>query len=285
MNFTRTVLLALLVTIVGPFGSTRAAEEPAENCPAVMPEGSQERRAVAKDWFSRAEAAETSGNEPLAIKAYACSLSAVPHAFTAYNLARVAHKAGDLEMALQGYQAYVKLSPEAKDREKVQAQIEDISARVASVRDEQAALEHVARADAAPKAEVKLAEVIPEVPRPRERPPQTTNTAVGPSNTALWIVGAAGAVTLVVGILLNVAAHSKMANCRTQADTNQVAAARASCDSAKAAAYTSYGLLAASGLTLAIDAAILLHRPSTAISQVALRTTPGGATVSALFRF
>src|SRR5262245_22937178 len=83
----------------------------AEDCPDRVPEGSRERRALAKDWFSRAEAADAANDPIAAVKAYQCSLKMVPHAFTAFNLGRLAERTGDLELAVDAFSTYVKLAP------------------------------------------------------------------------------------------------------------------------------------------------------------------------------
>ena len=94
----------------------------AEDCPDKVPAASRERRALAKDWFSRAESADAA-NDPIgALKAYQCSLKMVPHAFTAFNLGRLAERTGDLELAVEAFNTYLKLAPEAPDRTQIRSQ-------------------------------------------------------------------------------------------------------------------------------------------------------------------
>src|SRR5512138_441538 len=96
----------------------RAAE-----CPESSPEEAQERRKLAKEWFSTAETAENSGDDAEATRAYACSYKMVAHPYTAFNLARVAERSGDSDLALKMYKAYLALKPDAKDREEVKVKI------------------------------------------------------------------------------------------------------------------------------------------------------------------
>src|SRR5262245_16299974 len=114
--FQRTVFAFGLAAaaVAGAPAAARAAD-----CPEVAPDDAVERRNLAKTWFSKAENAETSGDDQAAIKAYECSLKLAPHAATAYNLARVSEKAGDLDMALHAYRNYLTLKPQAPDREEV----------------------------------------------------------------------------------------------------------------------------------------------------------------------
>src|SRR4051812_23325132 len=113
MSATRACAALYLLILLGA-ASARAQDM---TCPTEVPGSSTERRARAKEWFSRAEAAEAASDPIAAVKAYQCSLHMVPHAFTAFNLARLAEKTGDLELAIESYDAYLKLAPEAPDRE------------------------------------------------------------------------------------------------------------------------------------------------------------------------
>ena len=110
--------------------AVRAAE-----CPASSPDRTEERRALAKEWFARAEAAENAGNDVDAVRAYACSMKMVAHAFTAFNLARVAERSGDLELALKSYKAYLTLKADAPDRDEVQAKIGELEAKIREVKE------------------------------------------------------------------------------------------------------------------------------------------------------
>src|SRR5688500_12063017 len=106
----------------------------AHDCPTEIPASSRDRRARAKEWFGRAEAAESVSNPIAAAKAYQCSLRIVPHAFTAFNLGRLAERTGDLELALEAFNTYLQLAPEAQDRADIEARIAALNVRIAALR-------------------------------------------------------------------------------------------------------------------------------------------------------
>ena len=93
MRFAATVLAVLL--FAGPVL--------AEECPEFVPEDSVQRRQLAKKWFTRGEEGIKINDDLGALKAYQCSLKFVPHGFTAFNIAQVAERVGDLELAVASY--------------------------------------------------------------------------------------------------------------------------------------------------------------------------------------
>ncbi len=275
------VMAALLAADVTPTGA-------ASECPTSPPAAAAQRRSLAKEWFSRAEAAESAGSAALAVKAYACSLKMVPHPSSAFNMARLAEKAGDFEMALTGYRSYLKLTPEAPDRVEVQARVAELDKRAAAVRDGQAAVDSAAAAPAEPPPA--------ESPTPPPAEPAVAGLSSAPvaepapaasagARAAPWIIAATAAAALGSALALNVVARSNMTNCRSQATRNDLDTARQSCDKAKLAAYGSYGLFAVSGIALAVDIGLIWNRPSAPVQTVALSVIPGGGSLSALLRF
>src|SRR5450759_587307 len=122
----RLATLSFAILLFGP-GAARAAD-----CPEASPEDAQERRKLAKEWFSTAEAAENGGNDVEATRSYACSYKMVAHPFTAFNLARVADRSGDGELALKMYKAYLALKPDAKDKDEVKGKIKALEDKMAS---------------------------------------------------------------------------------------------------------------------------------------------------------
>jgi len=116
---------AFAVLLLGPLAA-RAAE-----CPESSPEDAQERRRLAKEWFSRAETAENSKDDAEAKRAYACSYKMVAHPFTAYNLARVSERSGDNELALKMFKAYLTLKPDAQEKEQVKVRIKSLEEKIA----------------------------------------------------------------------------------------------------------------------------------------------------------
>src|SRR5215213_3063703 len=135
----RTIYPALLLCALAVLGAPAAARaQPATgDCPTEIPNASSTRRALAKDWFSRAEAAEAASDPIGAVKAYQCSLRLVPHAFTAFNLGRLAERTGDLELAVESFNTYLKLSPEAADKAEIQSKLAALNERIRSLRTEQ----------------------------------------------------------------------------------------------------------------------------------------------------
>src|SRR3954465_1662250 len=111
------VVLALLLTL------TYARESHAEDCPDSPPADAAERRTLAKRWFTDAEEAERRHDEVAAVRAYQCSMRMVPHAFTAYNLAKVSEQTGDLELAVDSYHHYLALKTNAEDAAEISAHV------------------------------------------------------------------------------------------------------------------------------------------------------------------
>jgi len=270
--------------------AVRAAE-----CPASSPDRTEERRALAKEWFARAEAAENAGNYVDAVRAYACSMKMVAHAFTAFNLARVAERSGDLELALKSYKAYLTLKADAPDRDEVQSKIGELEAKVREVKENIGGAEPTA-APPPPveaKPEVPVApppEERPEKPSPIEPPPHVNEPlpeAHGSLHVAEWVVGGVAVAALTTAIILNVAARSDMNTANTTTDPNQ---SKSSWDSAKTEAYTSYAMFGLAGAAAAVEA-VLLYRLWSSSSDnpsdtsVGLGWTPGGLTLSARSRF
>jgi hypothetical protein len=275
-------------------GAARAAE-----CPASSPEDPQERRKLAKDWFGMAEAAENGGNDIEATRDYACSYKMVAHPFTAYNLGRVSERAGDNELALKMFKAYLTLKPDAQDKEEVKGKIKALEEKIASGTvigssesangEEGGGKPAEPREELAPPPEPKPAPVV-RLPRNKEPAPE----AETPSHAVEWIVGGASAAVLVGGIALNLAARSKMSAC--QADASKTPAllgsANDECNSARPLAYTSYAFFSVAAVGLAVDAVLIfLHRGSSESasgddSSVGFMVLPGGGgTLTARGRF
>jgi hypothetical protein len=274
--------------------AVRAAE-----CPTSSPDRTEERRALAKEWFARAEAAENANNDVEAVRAYACSMKMVAHAFTAFNLGRVAERSGDLELALKSYKAYLTLKADAPDKDEVQNKIADLQAKVKEVKEnvggtEPAATEPGATAEN-PEEGVAPPPEKPEKPLPIEPPPYVTERAGGggsASRLLVWVVGGVGVAALGTGIITNIIARNDMDTCVKKADGGYLAQAKAACDSAKPAAYTSYAMFGVAGAAAVVEG-ILLYRvwsrssggESSDDTSVSLGWLPGGLSLSARGRF
>jgi hypothetical protein len=294
----RLVTLGFAAMLLAP-AAARAAE-----CPESSPEDPQERRRLAKEWFSNAEAAENAGNDTEATRDYACSYKMVAHPFTAYNLARVAERSGDLELSLKMFKAYLALKPDAKDKEEVKAKVKVIEDKMAADKsgaspetaaappteptpptaEEQPAAPEPTPDVLAPPPEPKPADVVHNPPEPEPEPEK-------PSNALYWAIGGAAGAALVGGIITNVVARAKMDTCRADAGNNDLAKANDECNAARPMAYTSYALFGLAGAGAALDAVlILLHRRSGGSSDddeafLHLVPLPGGGGLLARGKF
>jgi tetratricopeptide (TPR) repeat protein len=278
----------LLVRVVGPLllvvlaaGTVRA-----EECPSDVPSSSRERRELAKSWFKKAETAEAASDPVNALKAYQCSLRVVPHAFTAYNLARLAEKTGDLELAVEAYGKYLNLAPEAQDRTEVENKMTALSARIAASRADGSATTPATSPEPEPAPVA-----TPETPRRQERdtelPPaldESTSRRHGVS-PAVYVVGVVGVAALAGGIVLNMGARAKMDDCYALVNT-QLQTAKEACDAAKPRAYGSYALFGVAAAAAVVDGLLLFaFKDDESKPRVSLALTPEGASISGRFRF
>jgi tetratricopeptide (TPR) repeat protein len=281
-------VLALLVTAIA--GAALPAVARAEDCPENVPNSSRERRAIAKDWFSRAEAADAGGDPIGAVRAYQCSLKMVPHAFTAFNLGRLAERTGDLELAVDAFNTYIKLAPEAPDRKEIEEKVARIGERINKLREEQTQA-------ATPAVPPPPKPTTPEPPLEVKTPPPTETLLVTPDQhdesssavkVAPWIVGGVGVAALAGGLLLNFAARGKMEDCRAQANRGE--SFESTCDAAKPLAYGSYALFGVAAAAAVTDALLLtvFHKDGGsegAERRLSAAPLPGGAAVYGRFRF
>jgi hypothetical protein len=279
------LLASLLLAILAP--AARAAE-----CPATPPAALKERRALAKDWFSRAETEELGGDDKAAVKAYSCSFAMLPHPSTAYNLARAAERAGDSALAASALRDYLTLKPAAPDRREVEDRIRSLEARAASTpapvpaptpAPPPAATPVPAPPAATPEAAAPAPEPAPASRRRAARPEEPRpEPRMG---TTEWVIAGVGVAALVAGVVFNVGARSAMNDCRTLALGNNISGARDACDRAKPFAYLSYGLFGAAGAAAIVDVTLVLgkHQP---VESVGMTVLPGGgATLAASGRF
>jgi tetratricopeptide (TPR) repeat protein len=264
----------------------------ADDCPDNVPAASRERRALAKDWFSRAEAADAA-NDPIgAVKAYQCSLKMVPHAFTAFNLGRLAERTGDLELAVDAFSTYVKLAPESPDRPQIEAKIAALGERIQALRAEQTPATSTAATPAVPTTKptseppLDLKPAPPSEPSLVEKPPVTRDpSSFSLAKAAPWIIGGVGVVALATGVALNISARGKMSDCRQLAAQELDDAAKAACDAAPARAYTSYALFGVAAAAAVADGVLIYLSKEQSERTIAASPLPGGALLSGRFRF
>jgi len=283
----RLVAVSFATLLLGP-GAVRAAE-----CPESSPEEAQERRKLAKEWFSTAETAENAGDDAEATRAYACSYKMVPHPYTAFNLGRVTERTGDLELALKMYKAYLALKPDARDKEEVKTKIKALEDKMAAAKEGGTGTAEAPAAAATPEPPQDALTPPPE-PKPADivqRPPEPEPEPEAPSHVVEWVVGGVAVGALVGGIVTNLIARAKMDTCRTDSTNGFYSRANTECDAAKPMAYTSYALLSVAGIAVAADAVLLIVRgvrsssSSEEDSSVGLMLLPGGAGLSARGRF
>jgi hypothetical protein len=297
----RSLLSSLSLLVCGLTVFSASAVASAAECPASSPDRTEERRALAKEWFARAEAAENAGNDIEAVRAYTCSMKMVAHAFTAFNLGRVAEHSGDIELALRSYKAYLTLKADATDKETVQAKIADLEAKIKEVRENIGGGEPTVAEPTPPPPEVKpeVTEETPLPPRekrvkplPIEPPPHVNEPAPaahGSRHIAEWVVGGVAVVAGVTWLTTYLLARKDMKHANDS--TTGADDARSSWNRAKREAYTSYvawpialGAVAAEGVLL------FINRPgssgdSSGDTSVGLGWMPGGLTLSAQGRF
>lgn len=251
----------------------------AEECPEVVSEDSGLRRQQAKKWFTRGEDAIKSNDDLGALKAYQCSLKFVPHGFTAFNIAQIAERVGDLELAIASYNQYLLLVPDAKDMDEINRKIDGLKQRLARVKQQE-------RAAKAPRPAPVVA------PRPVASPPAVAPTNQGDNQagstaevsstgsseptfrTYAWISYGGAAALILGGVITNLMSRSKMDTCREKYSQDDRVAADSACSDAKPLAYTSYVLFGLGGAAAALGTFFVL-RPTDS-SEVAMAPLPEG---------
>jgi tetratricopeptide (TPR) repeat protein len=267
MRFVATALAVLLC----------AGPALAEECPDVVSEDSGVRRQQAKKWFTKGEDAIKSNDDLVALKAYQCSLKFVPHGFTAFNIAQIAERVGDLELAVASYNQYLLLVPDAKDMDDINRKVDGLKQRLARVKQQE-------RAAKAPRPAVAPRPVAPApvVASANQSATQTTTTAEvsstessGPSfRTYAWISYGSAAALVLGGVITNLMSRSKMDTCREKYSQDDRVAADSACSDAKPLAYTSYVLFGLGGAAAALGTFFVL-RPTDS-SEVAMSPLPEG---------
>jgi predicted RNA-binding protein with TRAM domain len=251
----------------------------AEECPSDIPEDSGIRRVQAKKWFSKGQTYSEAGDDIAGLKAYQCSLRYVSHGFTAYNIAQIAERIGDLEVAIASYGQYLLLVPDAKDQQEVSDKVNALKERLARAKEKEkeilAAKPVGGPAPAAAQVETKSPAVVEaKEPQPVE---SMTEKPAGPNyRLAGWIVYGGAGVALVGGLITNLLSRSKMSTCNTKynAVPQDISGAEAACSDAKPLAYMSYGLFGLGAAAVAVGTVLVL-RP-TESSEVGVNLLPEG---------
>ena len=270
------VAIALAVFLTA--GSVRA-----QDCPKESPDDVILRRALAKKWFSKGEMEARAGNDIAALKSYQCSLTFVAHGFTAYNIAQIAEKIGDVEVAIAGYTQYLLLVPDAKDEMEVNERLKLLKDRLAKAREvdkgpvEGTTTPPLDKLVEPPQEPAPIAKpVVPETPVTE---PVVSEEPSGRSSSkrrlAGWITVGGGGVLLLGGVLSNVLARGQMDTCRSEYEKKNQSAAESACSAAKPLAYLSYGLFGLGAAAVATGAFLLIVHPSES-SDVAVDMLPEG---------
>jgi tetratricopeptide (TPR) repeat protein len=253
----------------------------AEGCPDQVPEDAVARRTQAKKWFSQGQTAADAGDDVTAIKAYQCSLKFVPHGFTAFNLAQVAERVGDLDAAIRSYDEYLLLVPDAKDAQEVNERVATLKRRLAKARQATEDLTEIKPppASSSPALTVQPPAQAPPAPQSLAPEPQAESVASqSPSSnnyrTAAWIIYGGAGAALVGGLVTNLLARSEMDTCRSAYPNGGQAAAEPACNDAKTMAYLSYGLFGVGAAAAVVGTVLILH--PTGSSDVALQVLPQG---------
>jgi hypothetical protein len=260
----------------------------AEDCPNDIPADSGVRRVQAKKWFSKGQTASSEGDDVAALKAYQCSLRYVSHGFTVFNIAQIAERVGDLEVAIASYGQYLLLVPDAKDTQEVNERVNTLKERLLKARQKEK--EITAVSPIAPEPPPPPAKAVANVGQPATTAPPTEESteatpvetattekpAVTNYRTAAWIVYGGAGVAVAAGLITNVLARSKMDSCNSlyKKDPNNLSPAESACSDAKPLAYMSYGLLGL-GAAAAVVGTVLVLRP-TPSSEVAMVPLPQG---------
>ena len=249
----------------------------AQECPSDIPDDSGVRRVQAKKWFSKGLSASETGDDIAALKAYQCSLRYVSHGFTAYNIAQIAERIGDLEVAIASYSQYLLLVPEAKDQQEVNDKVIALKERLARAKQKE---KEILSATPVGGVEPPAAEVETNKPPVVEAPKPAESIAEKPAGTNYrrvgWIVYGGAGAALVGGLITNLLARSKMNTCNSKykAVPQDISGAEAACSDAKPLAYMSYGLFGLGAAAVAVGTVLVL-RP-TESSEVGVNLLPEG---------
>ncbi|HEX7501616.1 MAG TPA: hypothetical protein VF524_15140 [Polyangia bacterium] len=271
-----TIRFALIATTVFlTAGSVRA-----QDCPNDIPEDSGVRRTQAKRWFSKGQTASSAGDDVAALKAYQCSLRYVPHGFTSFNIAQIAERIGDLELAIASYNQYLLLVPDPKDGREVTDKVTALKERLARAKEKEKEIIAAVPVGVAepPPAEEKAGQPKPAKTPVAEpaKPVESITEEPSPTNyrMAAWIVYGGAGVVLLGGVITNLMARSKMDTCRSRYAQDPDNSRSVTCSDAKTLAYTSYVLFGLGAASAVVGTVLVLH--PTESSEVSMNLMPEG---------
>ena len=256
-----------------------------DTCPNPANDDRGSKRILAKEWFMKGEAASKVGDNILAIKAFQCSLSLIPHGFTAFNLAQVAERVGDLEMAITSYEQYLVLMPQADDVVEVREKVAALKARFTQVQDSvKVDVDSIQRNDAPPVDPGPLVieprkHVVDPAPDNTGKP-GTEEAASSHFGAAAWITIGAGVALVGTGGVLNILASKKMDTSDMRYLDGDRSGSEAAHSTAKNFAYTSYVLIATGAVATAVGVTLGLLPKSG--GEVGIGPAPGGGLAMSL---
>jgi hypothetical protein len=265
IRFAATFLAVLLTA-----GSSLAQE-----CPDLLTDDSGARRLAAKKWFTKGEDSTKIGDDLYALKAFQCSLKYVPHGFTAFNIAQIAERVGDLELAIASYNKYLLLVPEAKDADEINRKVLALKERLARVKQEAARASRPATPRPAPVEPPAVSTPpVDEQARPADTVEAKADT--GPNyRLYAWISYGGAAAFILGGVITNVLSREKMETCRTKYNGGDRVGADSECSAARPLAYTSYVMFGVAGAAIAAGTTFLVLRASES-TEVAMTPLPEG---------
>jgi len=265
---------------------SQANAAPMEPCPDSDREDKAAMRSLAKKWFEKGEQASKERDDVNAIRAFQCSLSFVPHGFTAFNLAEVAERVGDLDLAITNYETYITLVPEAEDKSEVERRIVTLKERL----EKAMAASKLATEKKDPPPQVVIP---PSPPQPVQvDPPGVVRQPAIPNAPSPWyrsptvsyVSAGVGAAMIGTGIAFNSSSRSKMKDSFAKWDVGNDSASRSAHSTAVTYAYSSYALFAVGGAALIGGITVLLLPDP--VSPVEVSLLPGGgASLSFAGRF
>ena len=180
--------------------ASKASEGELSGCPEV-PTAEKEKRQLAGEWFSKAQALAKSAQYTEALSAFQCSIRMVEHPDTVFNAAQAAALNGDTAIALQLAERYLILAPDgevAAEAEKMIAELKPTENVGAELVDSSPSENTVTVTTTEPPAESK--------PKPEQQKPQKTTPEPEPSAEPLTVAGyvsiGLGGAGLVAGAVL-----------------------------------------------------------------------------------
>ena len=259
-----------------------------EPCPEPDREDKAALRTLAKKWFEKGEQCSRERDDVNAIRAFQCSLSFIPHGFTAFNLAEVAERVGDLDLAISNFKTYLTLVPEAEDKADVERRIVVLQERLDKAL---AAMQLLTEKKDPPKVVEPEPPLKPDtavyplaIEKPVEAPIRHDPTPWYRSAITGYVAAGVGVAMIGTGIAFNVASRGKRDDSFAYWDAGKESESRSALSSAKRYAYGSYALFSAGAAALAAGIAVLaLPGPP---SQVEVSLSPeGGASLLVAGRF